>query len=202
MRLAKNNYDQLQSYVVFMRYKRSGSALLSVLLNAHPDIMFPRVELLYEKFHKFKTREDLFDHVAKASRRYTSKTFSANGYRYPIHGSGTTRKPLVIGHKSATRTFLPLAEGTKLKEFGAKVEVPLKVIHLVRNPYNMIAARWMQKEWRRDNKPVGPIIDDIIKVAEANHKIWCMNDGTWDRLYTVKLEELIATPRGTMTASS
>ena len=81
------NWDDLKTYVVFLRYKRSGSALLQNLLDAHPNVVFPRAEEAYANFEG-KEKEEILNGIWKHSKKFTHRDFYANGYRYPIEGTG------------------------------------------------------------------------------------------------------------------
>lgn len=186
------DFKSLKSYVIYMRYKRSGSALLANLLDAHHNIIFPRNEDFFVKYDRW-TREQGFEHLYNTSKKYRTKPFYANGYKYPIEGVGYCEEPKVIGHKSSTRNFLPLCNDRSLLEnFQLHMQLPLKFIHLVRNPYEMVNARWQQKEWRRKNAPVGPIIDHLEEVVRAQYNLYRRTDlGSY---FQIHLEQLIAAP--------
>jgi hypothetical protein len=169
------NFDTLQSYVIFMRYKRSGSALLVNLLDAHPNAIFVRNEELYAKYQKWDTPEGIYNHLYNSTKRYRNKPFSGNGYKYPIKGVGFAHDPIIIGHKSSTRRFLPVAESrSKVIEFHKAVgyDLNLRFLHLVRNPYDQVNARWQQKEWRRTNAPLDEIIAHVREQTEGNWQMF------------------------------
>jgi LPS sulfotransferase NodH len=156
-----------------MRYKRSGSALLVNLLDAHPQAIFVRNEELYGKYQRWDAPEQIFDHIYNKAKRYRNRPFSANGYKYPIEGVGYAENPLVIGHKSSTRRYMPVAHDVKeLVKFHEAVGLQLKFLHLVRDPHEQINARWQQKEWRRKNAPLDDIIAHVREQTEANYQMW------------------------------
>jgi hypothetical protein len=192
------NWDDLQSYVIFLRYKRSGSALLQNLIDAHPNAIFPRAEEAYANFEK-KDKEEILSGIWKHSKKFTHKDFYANGYRYPIEGTGRIEghSPLVVGHKSSTRRFLEM-DTDRFLAWRAKMGVPLSIVHLVRDPYKQIEARWQQKEWRRNNAPLHKLIDELEPVFEANMEVRraCnMGLGWYHQIY---LEDLIQDPKKIM----
>ena len=191
------DFSTLRYYVIFMRYKRSGSALLANLIDAHPNAIFVRNEEMYGKFQRFDSPEQLYDHLHANARRYRNKPFSANGYKYPIEGVGDAVDPLVIGHKSSTRRYLPVAESSeKLAEFQKAVDLPLKFLHLVRSPWDQVNARWQQKEFRRIGAPLGELIEHVAEQTEGNAK---MRAQATD-YYQVHYEDLKAHPVATMAA--
>jgi len=180
-----------------MRYKRSGSALLVNLLDAHPNAIFVRNEELYGKYDKLGSPERIYNHLYNSTKRYRNKPFSANGYKYPIRGVGYAENPLIIGHKSSTRRYIPIAESrSKLLEFHKAVGLNLKFLHLVRDPHDQVNARWQQKEWRRKNAPLDDIISHVREQTEANYKMWGHSDTT--DYYQVYYEDLINRPLITM----
>ncbi len=163
------NFDTLRTYVIFMRYKRSGSALLVNLLDAHPNAIFVRNEELYGKFERWDEPSEIYNHLYNTSKRYRTRPFSANGYKYPIEGVGRATSPIVIGHKSSTRRYLPVAHSTeRLKEFQAAVDLPLKFLHLVRSPTDQVNARWQQKEFRRKQAPLDELISHVREQTAGN----------------------------------
>lgn len=192
------NFDSLRYYVIFMRYKRSGSALLANLIDAHPQAIFVRSEEFYAKYTKWEgDPERLYSHLYNSTKRYRDKPFSANGYTYPIDGVGFAESPVVIGHKSSTRRFLPVAEDSaKLARFQEAVNLPLKFLHLVRSPYDQVNARWQQKEFRRPKAPLGALIAHVREQTEGNTKMRKQAGGNY---LQVHYEDLKSHPVSTMT---
>jgi hypothetical protein len=194
------NFDTLQNYVILMRYKRSGSALLTQLLDAHPNCIFVRREELYASLDKWETPEKVYQHLYGWSIRRKGRALSVNGYKYPIEGVGFAHDPISIGHKSSTRRYLPIAESrSKLIEFHKAVgyDLRLKFLHLVRSPYDQVNARWQQKEFRRNNSPLDKIIAHVREQTEANWKMFGHCDYT--EYHQVHYEDLQTQPLCTMT---
>jgi hypothetical protein len=184
------NFTNVTNYVMFLRYKRSGSALLANLLDAHPNIVFVRNEELFAKWPRWKEQgpERMFDHLYNCTLRYKEKPFSANGYTYPIEGVGYTKEPLVIGHKSSTRRMMELAQDLdKFRAFEEFVGVPLKFVHLVRNPYDMVNARWQQKEFRRKKADLFPIIEHLSEQLAMNR----IMRGKAEDYYQIHYEDIV-----------
>jgi len=145
------------------------------LIDAHPNAIFVRNEELYGKFYKWADDpKRIYKHLYDSAKRYQNRPFSANGYKYNIPGVGFAENPIVIGHKSSTRRYLPVANSwEKLTEFHKAVALPLKFLHLIRSPYDQINARWQQKEFRRKKAPLGEIIKHVREQTEGNYQMWC-----------------------------
>jgi len=190
-------FDTVEAYVVYLRYKRSGSALLVNLLDAHPNVVFVRNEELFGTWERWKTEgpHRLFQHLYSNSRRYHRKPFSANGYSYPIRGVGEIEVPMVIGHKSSTRRMKELSESpARFRAFKEYVGVPLKFVHLVRSPYDQVNARWQQKEWRRKSAPVMPLIKHVEEQLRVNTTMRAYAES----YYQIHYEDLVADPKKEM----
>lgn len=193
------NFDTLKYYVIYMRYKRSGSSLLVNLLDAHPNAIFVRNEELYGKFDRWDEPSIIYNHLYNSTKRYCDRPFSANGYRYPIEGVGTAKDPVVIGHKSSTRRFLPVAHSSeKLKAFQKAVALPLKFLHLVRSPFDQVNARWQQKEFRRIEAPLDELISHVREQTEGNAAMREQAERT--NYYQVHYEDIKDHPVSTMAA--
>lgn len=192
------NWGDLQTYVIFLRYKRSGSALLQNLIDSHPNAVFPRAEEAFANFED-QTKDEILYKLWRQAKKYTHRDFYANGYRYPIEGTGyvNQRGVLVAGHKSSTRRFLEM-DTDRFLAWRTKLGVPLSFVHLIRDPYKQIEARWQQKEWRRKNAPLHKLIDDLEPVLAANMQVRrdCNKGLGW--YHKIYLEDLIQDPKKTM----
>jgi hypothetical protein len=193
------DFSTVKNYVIFLRYKRSGSALLVNLLDAHPNIIFVRNEELFGKWNRWTKQgpERLFDHLYHNAKRYKDKPFSANGYKYPIEGVGKVDVPLVVGHKSSTRRMKEIAYNEAVfRQFEEYVGVPLKFVHLIRDPYHQVSARWQQKEFRRTGASLTPLLEHVREQLEINRQ---MRRYAKD-YYQLYYEKLVGDPKKEMRA--
>lgn len=190
-------WDSVHSYVMFLRYKRSGSALLVNLLDSHPNVVFVRNEELFAKWSRWGSPEQMFKHLYSNAKRYRRKPFSANGYSYPIEGVGYVDTPLVVGHKSSTRRMAEFSrDSDQFDAFQTFIGKPFNFIHLVRNPWDMVTARWQQKEFRRTNAPVISLVDHVIEQAIMNER---MEQYVGGDVYRIYYEDLVANTEREMT---
>jgi hypothetical protein len=169
------------------------------LLDAHPEIVFVRNEELFAKWQRWQKDgpEHMFRHLYESTKRYRKKPFYANGYHYPIEGVGHVDNPLVVGHKSSTRRMAELAYNPqKLTDFMCYLGMPIKVVHLTRDPYDQVMARWQQKEFRRKRAPLMPLIDHVREQLDINRRMMMhLRDMPYHQL---SYEDLVDQPAYTM----
>jgi hypothetical protein len=150
-------FANLQSFVQFMGYPRSGHTLIAMLLDAHPDVALSNEINLLEKWDKFATAFELEMLVVnKVLARYAAdrpqkpKKHAKNevghyNYRVPGAWQGRWRCLRVLGDKKGSSTTAGLQRdwnGTlaKLRWFESNLHVPVKFFHVIRNPFDNIAT--------------------------------------------------------------
>lgn len=157
-RLSKEDVDGVEKFVFFVGYARSGSSIIGSMLDAHPNMIIanecdefmtwlrtPKLKL--DKSHFFNALY-LCSRKSAASGGRSSDTKNRKGYSLSISSSwqGTFRKLRVMGNKQAggtTGVYLqdPSLFVTKCEELADTLRMPIYMIHVVRNPFDMIATR-------------------------------------------------------------
>lgn len=134
----------LETYCMFIGYPRSGHSLIGSLLSAHPDMVIAHEldALHYLDFHF--DRSLLFGAILARDEEFGSAHGREwTGYSYAVEGQwqGRYRKLRVIGDKKGGDSSTVL-EGNQwqLDRLQAVTGLPLKVIHITRNPYDNIAT--------------------------------------------------------------
>ncbi|XP_020620367.1 uncharacterized protein LOC110058117 [Orbicella faveolata] len=152
-------YDGVESFVLFVGYPRSGHSLIAAILDSHPDIIIPNEVHILAKFKSFykDPNEESYSRRLRIFSALHSHSYSQSiqgkrspnnrlGYSYYIPGSwqGQYRNQIkVIGDKqgSGTAAILGQRKGLQdLQELQKTVEVPVKLIHVIRNPFDNIAT--------------------------------------------------------------
>ena len=156
--LPQDVIDGVKTFVFFMGYSRSGSSIISSLMDAHPHMV---VAYQYKVINSLKSGNQLLTNKAYLYEELykRSRNDSTEGWRsehnvdkgYTLHiGTGWQGKydkyVSVIGDKTADKTVNLFAHSpslfseayTKLQE---TVGVPVKAIFVVRNPYDIISTR-------------------------------------------------------------
>lgn len=178
--LMHEDIDSVEAFVFFAGWQRSGHSIIGSLLDGHPDVVIAHEFFLFTHLHQLSDRRAsityrtrLYNQLAANSFRQAnfgdrSNLQNKKGYNLKLSLSwqGCYRRLRVIGDKCAgdvtnyyrwnTQTFP--AHIYRLKSI---VGVPLKVIKVIRNPYDMIATLSLYR---------GSPINDVKVEASAENK--------------------------------
>jgi hypothetical protein len=137
------SFDDLECFCFFIGYARSGHTLVGSMLNAHPDIVIAHeLDAVNYVRHHF-SRAQLFALLLERDQRFSSMGHAWAGYEYEVSGQsqGRYQRLRVLGDKRGNSTALEIAQWPDLLDRVRQlVEVPIRVIHVTRNPYDNIAT--------------------------------------------------------------
>lgn len=189
----RERFDKLRIYCMFVGYPRSGHSIVGSLLDAHSNIViaheFDALRYVRAGFGK----RQIFHLLLDQSERFTASGRVWTGYTYVVPGQwqGKFEDLHVIGDKKGGVSTLRLRDDpTLLDRLRDTVQLPVKVIHVVRNPYDNVATMTTSKQ-------KGPKLEDNI----AHYRAMCetvdrvrsqLDEGS---LLEVRHESLIASPR-------
>ena len=158
--LTVGDMSDVRRFVFFVGYPRSGHSIVGSMLDAHPNAIIAHEYNLFRLWANTRSgsnkhsRSHLFNALFKnsvesATTGWRSKDkVQKKGYSLEIEHQWQAKfqKLLVIGDKSgAVTTQLYESDPEKflemLKELKQTVGVPVRVIHVVRNPYDIISTR-------------------------------------------------------------
>jgi len=135
--------DRLENFLIFTGYPRSGSSILGSLLDAHPQILVAHELHVLTLLPAGYSRRHIFKLIERNSRRFADSGRTSTGYPGLVKGqyNGRATQLRVIGDKKAGLTALLLArDGLLLNRLQDMVRLPLKCLHIVRNPFDMITT--------------------------------------------------------------
>jgi hypothetical protein len=137
------DFSDLEGFSFFIGYARSGHTLVATLLNAHPEIVIAH-ELDAVRFvkHRFG-RSQLFSLLLQRDQQFGENGRTWSGYQYdvPDQFQGRFERLRVIGDKRARASVLEIARQPKLLDrVRSVVKVPIRVVHVTRNPFDNIAT--------------------------------------------------------------
>ncbi|XP_065199395.1 uncharacterized protein LOC135831071 [Sycon ciliatum] len=170
----------IEKFVFFIGYPRSCHSLVASLLDAHPHMVIAHEYELGARFSRDQkvSREKLFRYLYaktqvdvklgnrhKAGLKVPHTIFKpSDGYTYNVPGQwqGNFSKTIkVIGDKKGGRTVEFLTQLSRRKIFAKllrKIALPPYVIHVVRNPFDIISTLLLRSHGARfsatKSKPV------------------------------------------------
>ena len=151
------DFDNLKAYVMFIGYPRSGHSLVGALLDAHPNIILAN-EANALKFLKMGLSKNLiFARLLAQSQVFFQTGSRQTGYSDQIPNSwqGKFSTLEIIGDKKGGKSTRLLKNDLGvIRLLEKKLGVPVKLIHVIRNPFDNITTR--AKEGNLKNIPVEP----------------------------------------------
>ena len=163
--LTVRDVQDVQSFVFFVGYPRSSHSVLASMIDAHPNAVIAHEFNLFQQLHRndslLSDKTSLYNALYTNSHKQSSQgwrsmnlSFQGKGYNLRLNNSlswqGCYRRLRVIGDKSGgvTSRLYRSSRGmftTLYNRLSELVEVPIKVIHVVRNPYDMLATRLLYR---------------------------------------------------------
>ena len=222
--LSRSDINSIKYFLLFIGWPRSCHSIVGSLLDAHPNVIVAHEFFLFTKLSEDKelsNRSRLYNQLyrnsymsAKEGWRTSNKT--QKGYSLDMAGSwqGQFTKLEVIGDKCGGELIRSYAQNSKkfqelYQRLRANVKVPIKVLQIVRNPFDMIATTALYRGSRVhevkynatvSNKYSNPkilreVTDSVLDMATAISRI--IPDL---RLSPLKIhcEDLITHPAGTI----
>lgn len=185
-------FDDVKTYVLFIGYPRSGHSLVGFLLDAHPNIIVAsQTSALRYLRHGFNARQTFFC-ILQNSRKVAriGREWRPYSYDVPNQWQGRFEKLRVVGDSTGL-TRVRRNPGL-LKSVQDKLKgVELKLIHVIRNPYDNIST---MKRISRQSLP--DTIERYFSMCEIVEQL--KRQVTPGAVYDLKHEALITNPQNTL----
>lgn len=188
----------IESYCMFIGYPRSGHSLVGSLLDAHPEaVIAHELDALRYVRGGFR-RNQIYELVLENDREFTEagRLAATGDYQYsvPNQWQGRWDTLRVIGDKRGGRSTVRLRERPQLLDRLQRLTgVPVRVVHVVRNPYDNISTM-LRRAGKRGTLP--GVIDRYFAAVETNVQLRASLPP--DRVLDVRHEDLIASPGPTI----
>jgi hypothetical protein len=189
-------FEDLRTFCLFVGSGRSGASLIGSMLDAHPRMIVAHqlhpLTLLRANFTKWQ----IYHLLLANSRQYADDGRNESGYSFVIPGQsqGKFDHLQVIGDKSAPASEVMLhADPSVLDQLADTVGLPIKTIHVVRNPYDNIST-------------VAKRSGDDLEAATKTYFSRCETVAALDQrlsgndLFHVRSEDVIEDPAGRLRA--
>ena len=144
-----SRWRRISAFCLFVGYGRSGHSAVGSVIDAHPQAVVAHELNAVRRYFEGVERDVLFDEIfalSQAQARAGRQSPRAEGGNYPQGLDGQV-KPYpggitVIGDKKGAGTARQFARHGlhRIDDFKSYIGVPVKVLHVVRNPFDIVAA--------------------------------------------------------------
>ena len=167
--LSPEAIEQVQTFTFFIGYPRSGHSVIASMIDAHPNAIIAHEFNLFSKLaaqlsvgkHQLLNRTNLFNALYRDSYKEATSgwrsgvgAYDKKGYSLKLNGSelwqGRFTALKVIGDKAGGSTARAFRDKPDLyrwiyRSLSEILDMPIHVIHVVRNPFDMIATRLLYR---------------------------------------------------------
>jgi hypothetical protein len=186
----------IRSFLMFVGHPRSGHSLVGALLDAHPNTLVAHELDALRYVEAGFGRDQLFTLLVRHQHtRVKGGLQSGSGYSYEVPGQwqGRYERLEVIGDKKGGRSTARLAAHPELfARLQTTVRVPVKVVQVIRNPYDNIAT--MHRRGHR--RPLAEHAATYFELAATVRSLRERIDD--DHFHELRLEDLIDDPTATL----
>ncbi len=193
-------YGSLKYFCMFIGYPFSGHSLVGSIIDAHPNTAISHELHVGKLLKKGLTKEQIFPMIIFNAFKFAQHGRTWNNYSYAIPGewNGRFKQLLVIGDKKGGGSSNIFSKKPEVFDsVGLKIGLPVKYVHVMRNPYDMISTLFRKSQ----NPKTGDIriaIEKFIKRIERTDKIRkSINGVDWHDMYH---EQVLAKPEETITS--
>lgn len=185
----KDLFPKIKTFCLFIGYPRSGHSLVGSLLDAHPNILIAN-ELDVLKYFTYGLQKDqIFYLLMQNSKRFASRGRTQTGYKYDVPGQwqGKFSELQVIGDKKGGMTTQRIGKDYDLlQSVPKKVGMPVKYIHVIRNPFDNITTMAL-----RTNSTLEKEIDHYFQLSRINQDIL---NAAGSAVLNISHEDIISNP--------
>lgn len=186
-------FSQIERYCMFVGYPRSGHTLVGSLLSAHPECVISHELDVLWYLQRGLSRSQLFTLILDRDRRFKDEGHRWTGFNYSVEGlwQGQFQRLRVIGDKKGGASSLSLERNPELlSRLRKTVRVPIRVIHVVRDPYDNISTMV-----RRGYPNIDSAIPSYFRRCETIHGLVCTGRLRDDEYFEMHLDDLTADPK-------
>ena len=212
--------QDVTQFVFFVGYARSGHSIVASILDAHPHIVISHEYSLFGQWEnepsKHSDKSWFFSTLYGSSKNSAEdglrrEVAKKKGYTLAIPGwwQGNFDNTIaVIGDKSGGLTAQLYRRSKKTfkslyQELKSTVQIPIKVIHVVRNPYDNIATMLLYNTHQKRKVNASNQYDNVEKLREQITSYFNQVRSVVDMIHEIPLNvieihnaDMIANPKG------
>ncbi len=194
-REAAVDLSALRSFCLFVGYPRSGHSLVGALLDAHRHTLLAHELDVLAFVGEGFSKDELARLVLGNARRFAAAGRAWTDYAYDVAGQwqGRCAELRILGDKKGGRSVRRLGDDPSLADrLAATMGVPLRYVHVVRNPWDNVATRIR----RKPATDAALLADRHFALVE---RVAALRERVGERaLLDVRHEHLVADPRATL----
>ncbi len=150
--LHRRKFEAVRTFSLFLGYSRSGHSLIGSLLDAHKNIVVSHELNVLDLVLKGYSLDQINYLILRNSRVHAAKGRRWSGYSYVVKGQwqGSFEEVHVLGDKKGGASSTLLHQHPDLLSRLAQLSpVPVNLIHVIRNPFDIIATRYRRFQDRK-----------------------------------------------------
>lgn len=186
-------FSKLNNFILIVGNARSGSTLLGSIIDAHPKAIIANETSASAHFWRGLSRHEILTEIFLNSETNRSQGRFSEGYNYSIQQNETDDLNVsVMGDKIWNpATLLLHGNYSLLKNLEKTIGAPIKIIHAIRNPFDVIATMHFRSK--------APIADRILWYFIHCDAVCAISENCPDSEFlNVHHEELIKSPDKTI----
>jgi len=188
-------FADVEVYCMFVGYPRSGHSLVAQLLDAHPNIIIANEMDVLDYVKRGFSQTQIFSLILNNSRTWVQRGSRGKRYSYSVPGQwqGKFQSLKCIGDKKGGKSALRLAHKPSLLEkLKVAIAKEVKLIHVVRNPYDNIATLTLRKRSGLLPETIDYYFSCVDGVIKARNSIPNSD------FITIRHESFVRDPHGTL----
>jgi hypothetical protein len=166
----RRSFDSIDTYCGFVGYPRTGHTLIAALLNAHPEIVLANEVGALDWLSKGLGRLQICSLILAGDSAFCRAGYEFLGYRYAVPGQwqGRFRRLRVVGDKDGARDNTILRGHPELLErLGRVMRARVRILHVVRNPYDILATFLKRDKAARGSATVDQGLRVLLRALET-----------------------------------
>lgn len=189
----RDAFDRVTAFCLFVGYPRSGHSIVGAMLNAHRHCVISHELDVLRLVSSGAARDVVYSRILGRAAWFNLRGNRSNyAYQVPDSWQGRFEDLQVVGDKGGGWAAQWIGANPRLLDtLRATVGVPLRLIHVVRNPFDNIAAIAL---WHR--LTLDESIDFYFSHCDTTRTLHATADG--DEVLTVHHETFVRAPEPTL----
>lgn len=191
-----HRFDHVRTFCFFVGHNKSGTSMLGGLLDAHRQVILADEADALQYVAADLRREQIFHVLGRSSEvearkgRVTARRLQPYSFAVAGQWQGRSDAPLVVGDSTVGTTTRRLGEAPGLLDRTRTTmsSVELKVIHVIRNPFDPISLMMV-----RSGRSLESSVSNYFEACE--HLLAIRNELGSESLLPVYHERFLANPK-------